>query len=271
MNDLITLSIQGKDFSADLSLGQSLAIPLNFQGPQPSFFQAKPATSESLKIGEFNGNVKNGGACNVESVKATFHTCCTHTECVGHISSKRISISEIIDNKLIPVTVVSVNPMKIGKDTYHHSSSITEQVLTRDTMESVISGNDGFLDAVAIRTLPNDHTKMTRNYQIHGFPYFTNEAMIYLQELKIRHLLVDTPSVDRYYDSGKLGNHRIFWGVKADESEIDPTNCSKRTITEMIYIPESIKDGNYLLNLQVAEFLSDAAPSRPIIYPTNEI
>ena len=106
---------------------------------------------------------------------------------------------EIIDNKLIPVTVVSVNPMKIGKDTYHHSSSITEQVLTRDTMESVISGNDGFLDAVAIRTLPNDHTKMTRNYQIHGFPYFTNEAMIYLQELKIRHLLVDTPSVDRYY------------------------------------------------------------------------
>ena len=271
MNDLIAISIGRKKYCADLSLGQSIAIPLNFKGHQPSFFQAIPATSSSLKIGEFYGSVKKGGPCNVDSIKATFHTCSTHTECVGHISSNKISISEIIENRLIPTTVVSVNPKQIGKEKYHYSTSRNELVITKSSIETVCYGNNGFLDALAIRTLPNDCSKISRNYEFQGFPFFTNDAMSLIQDLQIQHLLIDTPSVDRYYDNGKLGNHRIFWGVKIGDSEIDPNNCSKRTITEMIYIPESIKDGNYLLNLQVAEFLSDAAPSRPIIYPINEI
>ena len=35
----------------------------------------------------------------------------------------------------------------------------------------------------------------------------------------------------------------------------------------MIYVPEQMKDGYYLLDLQIPAFMSDAAPSRPIIYP----
>jgi len=42
---------------------------------------------------------------------------------------------------------------------------------------------------------------------------------------------------------------------------------SNKTITEMIFVPNKIKDGNYLLQLQVINFSGDAAPSRPIIYP----
>ena len=39
----------------------------------------------------------------------------------------------------------------------------------------------------------------------------------------------------------------------------------------MIYVPDCISDGSYLLNLQIPAFLSDAAPSRPILYALNEI
>jgi arylformamidase len=44
-----------------------------------------------------------------------------------------------------------------------------------------------------------------------------------------------------------------------------------KTITEMIFVSEIIKDGSYLLNLQIPAFVSDAAPSRPILYKINEL
>ncbi|MBK9767712.1 MAG: hypothetical protein IPP63_12210 [Chloracidobacterium sp.] len=37
------------------------------------------------------------------------------------------------------------------------------------------------------------------------------------------------------------------------------------TITELIYVPNEVSDGVYLLNLQIAPFATDAAPSRPML------
>jgi hypothetical protein len=39
------------------------------------------------------------------------------------------------------------------------------------------------------------------------------------------------------------------------------------TVTELAFIDDAIPDGPYLLNLQVAPFVADAAPSRPILLP----
>jgi hypothetical protein len=36
------------------------------------------------------------------------------------------------------------------------------------------------------------------------------------------------------------------------------------TITEMIYVPDNVADGSYLLNLQIAS--NDASPSKPVLY-----
>ena len=52
---------------------------------------------------------------------------------------------------------------------------------------------------------------------------------------------------------------------------INYRNFKNFTITEMIYVDDKIKDGHYLLNLQIPSFVSDAAPSRPIIYKLNDI
>jgi len=38
------------------------------------------------------------------------------------------------------------------------------------------------------------------------------------------------------------------------------------TITEMIYVPDWVHDGFYLLNIQIASFVNDASPSKPILY-----
>ena len=38
------------------------------------------------------------------------------------------------------------------------------------------------------------------------------------------------------------------------------------TITEFIYVPNTVEDGEYLLNLMIAPFENDATPSKPILY-----
>ena len=75
----------------------------------------------------------------------------------------------------------------------------------------------------------------------------------------MQHLLIDQPSIDKEFDEGKLLAHRAFWNYP---NEID----LKKTITELIGIPDHIKDGRYLLNLSLANIENDAVPSRPIIY-----
>ena len=73
------------------------------------------------------------------------------------------------------------------------------------------------------------------------------------------------PSVDREEDEGKLLAHKAFWNVKNVNNLNDDArlNC---TITEMIFVEDTIQDGNYILNLQIASFENDASPSKPILY-----
>ena len=98
-------------------------------------------------------------------------------------------------------------------------------------------------------------------------PFFSIDAMEYIKDLGVKHLLVDTPSVDRLFDDGMLSAHNIFW--ETTDKEYNPKTKNK-TITEMIFVDNNISDGNYLLTIQIPAFVSDAAPSRPIIFEINE-
>ena len=75
----------------------------------------------------------------------------------------------------------------------------------------------------------------------------------------VKHLLIDLPSVDKEIDGGALLAHRAFWEYP------EKTNL-ERTITELIYVKNSILDGLYLLNLQISSFENDACPSKPVLY-----
>jgi hypothetical protein len=83
-------------------------------------------------------------------------------------------------------------------------------------------------------------------------------------------LLVDLPSIDRIFDEGKLSNHRIFWNIGQGEFETNSDSLINNTITELIFVPETVAEGIYLLNLQTAAFVADASPSRPILFKVFE-
>jgi hypothetical protein len=124
---------------------------------------------------------------------------------------------------------------------------------------------DMVADALIVRTLPNDDSKLSRQYDESNVPpYFSTDAMQFIAA-PFKHLLVDLPSIDRLYDEGRLENHRIFWKVKPAAFEVDGNTRVSSTITELIYVPDTVPDGQYMLNLQIAPFESDAAPSRPVL------
>ena len=105
-------------------------------------------------------------------------------------------------------------------------------------------------DAIVIRTLPNGENKKGRRYSNTNPPYVSKEAAIYLREKGIKHLLIDLPSVDKEKDNVLLLSHNAFWNTKG-EIRLDAT------ITEFIYVPNTVKDGTYFLNLMIAPFEND--------------
>src|SRR5262249_2765989 len=121
---------------------------------------------------------------------------------------------------------------------------------------------DAWLEAVVVRTLPNDPSKRTRRYGADGFPPFLSiESIAYLTGRGVVHLLVDIPSVDKMHDEGLLTVHHRFWQVPEGSHTLTVDSRRDRTITEMIYVPDALPDGPYLLDLQVPAFATDVAPS----------
>ena len=270
----VIIQLGGNNYNVDISHPFDISIPVRFHGQQLSVFQAPHATSQPYEATGFVGRVARGGSCNCDIHTLTPHASGTHTEGVGHIAETLVSIHDMLKDSLIPATLVTLRPEKSEdcSETYSSTLDRADLLLTRKSLEQALNGSQmHFLDSLVVRTWPNPEEKMFRNYDITGAPFFSTDAMTLLGELGIRHLLVDLPSVDRLGDEGRLTNHRIFWNVPEEVHRVEKQTASQRTITELIYVPDAVTDGQYLLNLQLAPFVADAAPSRPILYNVSRI
>jgi kynurenine formamidase len=135
--------------------------------------------------------------------------------------------------------------------------------ITRSALTEFLSHNNiDALEGLVVRTLPNESSKLTKDYSETSPAAFEPEALAYLASLGILHLLTDLPSVDPEHDQGQLLAHKAFWCV-------DTAIRISATITELIYVPSNIPDGNYLLNLMLPNIALDAVPSRPVLYPAK--
>lgn len=246
-----------------------LAIPMIFNGDQPNTYGVPRATSEAFDGGGFVGDVRQGGSCNFETYELIPHCNGTHTEGIGHITRERVAVHPILRDSFFPATLVSVLPVSPADtdDTYRPAANPDDLMITRASLEQAIGDEyDDWLEALIIRTLPNDSSKRSRDYTQISPPFFSLEAMQYIRSLGVQHLLVDMPSVDRMHDEGHLDNHHEFWSVAKDSHDLPSGDAAQRTITEMIYAAPEVEDGCYLLEIQVAAWMTDAAPSRPRLF-----
>lgn len=244
-----------------------ISIPLRFNGAQPNAYGVPHASSEPVRSGSLVGDTRQGGSVNFEQYTFIPHCNGTHTECVGHITDERISVRECLQDVIVPAVLVTVEPERVNEDAVISARSFGSQVTAplgalQAGTPAVQSGK-----ALIVRTLPNDDVKLKAEYgEVNIPPYFTADAMQFIVESGFKHLLVDMPSIDRLFDDGKLANHRIFWNVEPGSRQVNADTRTNSTITEMIYVPNEVEDGEYLLNLQIAPFESDCAPSRPVLF-----
>jgi kynurenine formamidase len=262
------IEIGNKKYTVDFSKGIDISIPLNFNGEQPNTYGVDKAISNPYRNRQFIGDTREGGPCNFETYSFTPHCNGTHTECIGHITDERISILSSLKEEMIPSTLISVTPKKTSEN-YKPELHSEDLVITKEELEKCLQNkNPEFLGGLIIRSLPNSDTKKSRDYMKETSAFFSIDAMEYIVSLGVQHLLVDTPSVDRLLDDGHLSAHNIFWETKGKKLNAKTKN---KTITEMIFVPNYVEEGSYILNLQIPAFVSDAAVSRPILYKINEL
>jgi arylformamidase len=256
---IATLLLDGVERRVDLSAGTSLAIPIDRNGQHPRFFVDQGVRFETLAAGGFTGRVSAGGSCNAEVITTIPHCHGTHTESVGHITADAQAVQDELETGLLPAALVSVQAQERNADGQDGSPLIAAESL--DWPEAA--------RALIVRTLPNSPDKMHRDYASSPpYPLLSMAAIEKLVAAGIEHLLIDTPSLDAADDGGRLLRHRRFWGMApGDTVAVDKRrHC---TITEMIFVPDALADGLYLLGLGVGAMRSDAAASVPVVYPVT--
>ena len=270
----LEFTTHGRRWQADLAAPLDLAITLQFAGPQPRFFAQEPAGAAPLRSGSFAGTVRSGASCNCGVYTLSPHCHGTHTECVGHVTDNAAVLAALTPVPPALAALVSVRPEALGSSvagtTGRHAAS--DPVITRALLAGAAERwNRDPWSALVVRTPPNDPDKRHRQYD--GpcpAPYFTVDALHWIVERGVTSLVVDLPSLDRADDGGSLAAHRAYWGLPVGALDARQARRGRALVTELAYVPDRAADGLYLLDLHVPAFATDAAPSRPVLYPVRE-
>ena len=254
------VSAGGVDWEIALDRPTSLAIETSFAGEGLGAFGAPHASSLPLLTPGFSGSVASGASCNCRTITLTPHCNATHTECAGHLTSQALDAVRVVPIGLLPAVLLTVRPAE--------DLIITPRLL--ETAWPRTRSSTAPLAAV-IRTLPNDVAKRRRDYTGGTAPYLSAEAARLLVERGIEHLIVDLPSVDRMTDAGRLAAHRVFFGLPPGATDLALAARAHCTITELAYVPDSVRDGEYLLEIQIPALSGDAVPSRPLLYAAKRV
>jgi len=239
MNDAIAI---------DFSKGIDLSISMHPRENAVLAWYAAPLKITPVSGEGFIGAVAQGGSVNFRDIFFNPHAHGTHTECLGHITEKVVNLNEVAKPGMFKALLISITPEKKAGDS----------VIGLQQLKDAIG--EAKPQAVVLRTLPNENTKLSTNYSNSNPTYLDHKAAEWLREMGVLHLLIDTPSVDREEDGGALKAHHAFWNV--------PDNPRmSATITELIFVPNHVLDGEYMLHLSWANFENDACPSRPLLYP----
>ncbi|MAL23267.1 MAG: metal-dependent hydrolase [Xanthomarina sp.] len=244
---IATIQYNSKKLQIDLSKPLDISIPLRASTNNVNAWYLDQPRIEPVKDGEWVASVADGADVNFNNIWFNPHAHGTHTECVGHITKKVHSINQQLKQFFFLAEVITVAPEKKGKDF----------VISKKQLQFALGNKKR--DAVVIRTIPNTIEKLSQHYSHTNPPYLLSEAAIYLRDKGVKHLLIDLPSVDKEQDNGELLAHNAFWNT-AGRTRMDAT------ITEFIFVPNTVLDGTYFLNLQIAPFENDATPSKPVLY-----
>lgn len=244
---IATIQYKSKKHIIDLSQPLDISMPLMGNEKNVNAWYIGPPKIEPVATEDWVGSVAQGADVNFNNITFNPHSHGTHTECVGHITEKFYSVNKLLKQYFFYAEVITVVPEKLADDL----------VISKKQLQFAIGNKKR--EAIIIRTLPNIADKKNAKYSNTNPPYMLEEAALYLKKKGVKHVLIDLPSLDKEKDDGLLLAHNAFWNTSG-KLRLDAT------ITEFIYVPNTVEDGTYFLNIQMAPFQNDASPSRPVLY-----
>jgi len=248
---LASYPYQGRSYSFDPAAPLDISLPLAPGPEQVNCFWAEPVQFDTIRVGSFVGSVALGGSTNYQRVHVTPHGNGTHTECYGHISpDPAVTLNQCLRRFLFVARLVSVAPRPQPNG---------DLVVMLADVQAALGPGETLPEAFILRTLPNEKAKRQRQYSGTNPTYIEPALAQFLVDNNVQHLLLDLPSVDREEDGGQLLAHHAFWRYP------EQPRCGA-TITELIFVPDEVTDGLYLLNIQVTSLELDASPSKPVLY-----
>ena len=244
---LAEIKTNNKKYKIDLKRPLDISIPIRGDGSNLTAWVKKGPQIKAAKMGGETISVSEDAAVNFNDISFNPHAHGTHTECLGHITEEEESVNKQLSSYFYLAELVTIAPEKYQDDF----------VISRKQLKYALGNKKR--KALIIRTLPNLREKMEKQYIGTNPPYLLEQTAQFIVERNIEHLLIDLPSVDKEKDNGALLAHRAFWNMSGNKR-------NGATITELIFVPNDIEDGTYLLNIQLAPFENDASPSRPVLY-----
>lgn len=243
---------KGRTFRVDLSKPIDLSLPLHDGPDQLRAWWVDPVRMEPVRNGDITYAVTAGSPVNFRNVYFNPHGHGTHTESVGHISPEVHPVGGMLSRYFFTAQLVSLLP-----ETRRAPDAKVDHVITLEQLRNVV--NERPPEALVLRTLPHTDDRSRRDWSGTNPCYLQSTACAWLRSIGVKHLLLDLPSVDREEDGGVLAAHHAFW-------DYPNTIDLERTITELLFAPSTVRDGEYLLELQLPHLMNDAAPSRPVLY-----
>lgn len=245
---IAAIEYNSKKYKIDLSKPLDISIAIDTSKENINAWYVEDPKIFPVSDGEWTGSVQEGADVNFNNIQFNPHSHITHTECVGHITEEVHSINKNLESFFFLAEVITIAPEQLENKDF---------VISKKQLQYALGNKKR--DAVVIRTIPNLSEKKSMRYSHTNPPYLLEEAAEFLKEKGIEHLLIDLPSVDKEKDEGKLLAHNTFWNTKGKIR-------MQATITEFIFVPNTVKDGAYFLNLMIAPFENDATPSKPTLY-----
>ncbi len=231
-----------------------LSVPVNPHTGLPRAWYKGPATASPVRTESWVGSIAEGGSVNFRDLTFNPHAHGTHTETREHISDEFQPIDALARSEhlpfLLPALLLEAQPESADQDWVVPTSALEKasELLTQKAPRAVV-----------LRCTTSD---VQRDWSNANPPYLADGFADILVRHGVQHLLLDLPSVDREVDNGVLRAHNAFF-FSGGNPRVGAT------ISELLCVPQGVSEGLGLLAMQVAPFINDAAPSRPLWFPAS--
>ena len=221
--------------------------------------------------GQFIGDVKRGGSCNVDLLSYVPHGL-THIETSAHIlspDSNPPTIKDIPPGHLCGI-VYLIDLTRLGTEP---GGQIPGKEIEIKLRQNTIP-----ISMLALKTraslLPFDYDFSGKDFlslspeaakEIHDYT-FSGSGSFSLQQ-RINCLLLDLPSIDAEADGGKLQAHRNFFGLGGTGHSGE--DCEKRALVELAWF-SNLNEGYYYGMITPPSFQTHAVSTGIVFRPLEE-